>query len=68
MVLANTNDSTVEEISRKSGIKEEAVYYLLEFLNIAGLVKKENDKYWVDETIRTIAQLLIELPDPNAEN
>nr|WP_012386974.1 helix-turn-helix domain-containing protein [Sulfolobus islandicus]ABE99648.1 hypothetical protein [Sulfolobus islandicus]ABE99692.1 hypothetical protein [Sulfolobus islandicus] len=68
MILANTENNTVKEISRKAGIKEEAVYHLLEFLTLAGVVEKKNDRYDVDSIIRTIAQLLIELPDPNAEN
>nr|WP_011225180.1 hypothetical protein [Sulfolobus islandicus]CAG38219.1 hypothetical protein [Sulfolobus islandicus]CDF47332.1 unnamed protein product [Sulfolobus islandicus] len=63
MILVNTDNSTVEEISRKTGIKEEAVYHLLEFLTLARIAKKEGDKYVVDETIRTIAKLLIDLDD-----
>ncbi len=67
VILANTN-GTVEEIAEKTGIKEEAVYHLLEFLSIAGLVKKQNDRYLVDETNREIAELLLTLDDLDYEN
>ncbi|ACP36067.1 hypothetical protein LS215_2075 [Sulfolobus islandicus L.S.2.15] len=60
--MANTN-GTAKEIAEKTGIKEEAVYHLLEFLSIAGLVKKQNDRYFVDETNREIAELLLALDD-----
>jgi len=63
VILANVCDNTVEEISRKTGIKEEAVYHLLEFLSIAGLVKKQNDRYFTEEIVRDIAQLLLDLDD-----
>ena len=69
VILANVCDNTVEEISRKTGIKEEAVYHLLEFLTIAGIVKKQNDRYFlVDETTRTIAELLLALDDLEFSN
>nr|WP_011225230.1 hypothetical protein [Sulfolobus islandicus]CAG38273.1 hypothetical protein [Sulfolobus islandicus] len=64
MVLANTNNNTIKEISRKTGIKEEAVYHLLEFLVIARVVKKENDRYYADETTRTIAEFLLNMKSP----
>jgi DNA-binding IclR family transcriptional regulator len=57
----NTNNNTVEEISDKTGIKKEAVYHLLEFLNIAGIVEKHDDRYFVDKTKRVIASLIIDL-------
>ncbi|BBG25012.1 helix-turn-helix domain-containing protein [Sulfuracidifex tepidarius] len=62
IILANT-DGTVEDISSTTGIRKEAVYHILEFLTAAGIVKKENDRYYVDETIRTIAQLMLDLND-----
>ncbi|WP_244263103.1 hypothetical protein [Saccharolobus islandicus] len=49
-------------------MKEEAVYHLLEFLIIAGIVKKENDRYSIDKTMRTIAQLLIDFKDGDDVN
>ena len=68
VILANTN-GTVKEIAEKTGIKEEAVYHLLEFLTIAGIVKKQNDRYFlVDETTRTIAELLLALDDLEFSN
>jgi hypothetical protein len=36
---------------------------LLEFLSIAGLVKKQNDRYFAEEIVRDIAQLLLDLDD-----
>ncbi|WP_062088635.1 helix-turn-helix domain-containing protein [Sulfolobus acidocaldarius] len=66
-ILANA-DGTVEEIAEKTGVKREAVYHLLEFLSIAGIVKKQGDQYFVDETIRTIAYLIIDLDDLDYEN
>ncbi|WP_244988744.1 helix-turn-helix domain-containing protein [Saccharolobus shibatae] len=57
------DNNTVEEIAKKTGIREEAVYHLLEFLTIAGIVKKQENKYYIDETIRTIAQLMLDLDD-----
>jgi len=65
--LANAN-GTVKEMAEKTGIKEEAVYHLLEFLTIAGIVKKENDRYSIDKTMRTIAQLLIDFKDGDDVN
>ena len=67
VILANAN-GTIEEISRKTGIKEEAVYHLLEFLSIAGIVKKQGDQYFVDETIRTIAYLIKDLEETDITN
>ena len=67
IILANAN-GTVKEIAEKTGIKEEAAYHLLEFLSIAGIVRKQNDRYFVDETTRTIAELLLALDDLEFSN
>ena len=67
VILANA-DGTIEEISRKTGIKEEAVYHVLELLTIANVVKKQNDRYFVDETTRTIASLIKDLDDLEFSN
>nr|WP_176579828.1 helix-turn-helix domain-containing protein [Acidianus hospitalis] len=66
-MLTNAN-GTVKEIAEKTGIKEEAIYHLLEFLTIAGIVRKQNDRYFVDETTRTIASLIKDLEEPNITN
>lgn len=62
IVLAIAN-GTAEEIAKKTGLKEKAVYHLLEFLTIAGIVRKQNDRYFVDETDREIAELMLALDD-----
>uniref|UniRef100_UPI0031B57996 helix-turn-helix domain-containing protein n=1 Tax=Acidianus hospitalis TaxID=563177 RepID=UPI0031B57996 len=67
IILTNAN-GTVKEIAEKTGIKEEAIYHLLEFLTIAGIVRKQNDRYFVDETTRTIASLIKDLEEPNITN
>jgi len=41
---------------------------LLEFLSIAGLVKKQNDRYFTEEIVRDIAQLLLDLDDLEFSN
>ena len=61
VILIHTNNNTVEEISEKTGIKKEAIYHLLEFLNIAGIVEKHDNRYFIDKTTRTIASLIINL-------
>jgi DNA-binding IclR family transcriptional regulator len=61
VILIHTNNNTVEEISEKTGIKKEATYHLLEFLNIAGIVKKHDNRYIVDKTTRSTATLIIDL-------
>jgi len=66
IILANAN-GTVKEIAEKTGIKEEAVYHLLEFLTIAGIVRKQNDRYFTEENVREIAQLLLDLDDDDFE-
>lgn len=63
VVLANTENNTVEEIAEKTGVKKDAVYHLLEFLTIAGIVKKEGNKYSADGRTRTIARLMLDFPD-----
>ena len=65
--MANAN-GTVKEIAEKTGIKEEAAYHLLEFLSIAGIVRKQNDRYFVDETTRTIVSLIKDLEEPDITN
>ncbi len=67
VILIHTNNNTVEEIAEKTGIKEEAVYHLLEFLTIAGIVRKQNDRYFTEENVREIAQLLLDLDDDDFE-
>ncbi|ADB87825.1 hypothetical protein LD85_2177 [Saccharolobus islandicus L.D.8.5] len=41
---------------------------MLEFLTIAGIVRKQNDRYFVDETTRTIASLIKDLDDLEFSN
>jgi hypothetical protein len=60
--LANTN-GTVKEIAEKTGIKEEAVYHVLELLTIVNVVKKQNNRYFTEEIVRDMAQLLLDLDD-----
>lgn len=63
MVLASTNNNTVEEVSRKTGLNPEVIYHVLEFLVLLGVVKKDNNRYDVDNKIRTSAQLLLDFRD-----
>jgi predicted transcriptional regulator len=65
--LANAN-GTVKEIAEKTGIKEEVVYHVLELLRIANVVKKQNNRYFVDETTRTIVSLIKDLEEPDITN
>ena len=67
IILANTN-GTVKEIAEKTGIKEEVVYHVLELLRIANVVKKQNNRYFVDETTRTIVSLIKDLEEPDITN
>ena len=60
--MANAN-GTVEEIAEKTGIKEEAVYHVLELLTIVNVVKKQNNRYFTEEIVRDMAQLLLDLDD-----
>ena len=62
IILANAN-GTVKEIAEKTGIKEEVVYHVLELLRIANVVKKQNNRYFTEEIVRDIAQLLLDLDD-----
>jgi DNA-binding IclR family transcriptional regulator len=68
VILADVHNNTVEEISRKIGIKEEAVYHLLEFLTIIGVVKKQNNRYFAEEKVRVLAQLLLDLEELDITN
>jgi hypothetical protein len=49
-------------------LKKEVAYHLLEFLAEAGIVKKNNNKYYVDERTRTIASLIKDLEEPDITN
>ncbi|MEJ2780606.1 hypothetical protein WIW89_06840 [Stygiolobus sp. CP850M] len=67
-MLANTSGNTIEEIAEKTGIKEEAVYHVLELLRIANIVKKQNNRYFTEEIVRVIAQLLLDLEELDITN
>jgi DNA-binding IclR family transcriptional regulator len=66
-ILANA-DGTVEEIAEKTGIKEEAVYHVLELLRLANVVKKQNNRYFAEEKVRVLAQLLLDLEELDITN
>ena len=59
-VVLNANGKTAKEISEATGIKPMYVETLLGLLSDMGIVEEKGGRYYVDEDVRTLCELMIE--------
>jgi predicted transcriptional regulator len=60
MVVLNANGKTAEEISETTGIKPVYVELTLGILSGMGIVEEKDGRYYVDEEVTGLCELMIE--------
>ncbi len=59
IILSVVDGKTVKEIAEETGIKEKAVYHLMELLKLVDLVEERNGRYYSE--YREMAEILLQI-------